>query len=618
MAAGYSLTRLAVTGPGEPAIVEFGPGLNVIWGPSDTGKTFIFACIDFCLGAGEPPAEIRESTGYTAAELTLVGRQDGIQRVLSRPLQGGAVTLEVGGNTRSLGPKHKADDAMTVSGYLLELCGLQSRKLRTDASGKTRSMSFRDVARLTMIDEDTITGKHPPARTPHQRDRTVEDRAFRFFITGADDEAVVGDESPKTKKLQKKARAGLLRELLTAVERDQDSLSIRIDDSQLGEQHLAELDRQRSALSTQLEEARESAHRIETLRRPIWRDLRESEAQVEALTELESRFILLQAQYQSDVDRLEAAGEAAARLLELAEERCPICGATAEHHDRNHAPGLPTPQDVAAASRAESAKIIALAADLEAAIADNRADIAAAQTQKESVRERLSELDRRVEEVMRPRLAELSRTLRAIERERAEHARALDVARRRIELHGLLGSAESPVEPGAFSGTLAGPSAAEAEPFAKQVETVLRSWNYPSLDRVTFSDSTQDIVVSGQKRRNHGQGVRALMHSAFTLGLFRIVLDAGRGTPGVVLIDSPLVVYEEPDPEEEEFPAGVKDAFYRRISSDFRDAQVVIFENSAPPQGLDPSATVVHFTHASHGRFGFFPQSASRSRGERG
>ena len=48
---GFYLEKLVLTGEDvEPAIVEFEKGLNVIYGPSDTGKTYIFQCIQFLLG----------------------------------------------------------------------------------------------------------------------------------------------------------------------------------------------------------------------------------------------------------------------------------------------------------------------------------------------------------------------------------------------------------------------------------------------------------------------------------------------------------------------------------------------------------------------------------------
>jgi len=55
----------------EDATVNFGPSLNVISGPSDTGKTFIGECIDFAFGAATIPSNIPEAQPY---ELVILGQ----------------------------------------------------------------------------------------------------------------------------------------------------------------------------------------------------------------------------------------------------------------------------------------------------------------------------------------------------------------------------------------------------------------------------------------------------------------------------------------------------------------------------------------------------------------
>ena len=54
----------------------------------------------------------------------------------------------------------------------------------------------------------------------------------------------------------------------------------------------------------------------------------------------------------------------------------------------------------------------------------------------------------------------------------------------------------------------------------------------------------------------------------------------------VVLIDSSLVVYREPDMDKGGFSHDVKDAFYRSIAEEFQAAQVIIFENDDPPSDI--------------------------------
>ena len=138
----------------------------------------------------------------------------------------------------------------------------------------------------------------------------------------------------------------------------------------------------------------------------------------------------------------------------------------------------------------------------------------------------------------------------------------------------------------------------------------LPSWHFPNLDRVTFSEDDQDIVISSRPRGSHGKGVRAITRAAFNLALLRLCARDSRPFPGVVLIDSPLVVYREPDTDEGAFPHDVKDAFYEAVAGAFGDVQVIILENDDPPDSVRATANVVAFTGTNQGRRGFIPQAA--------
>ena len=65
---GFAFRRLALTGSAKAtAEVTFRRGLNVIAGPSDTGKSFIAQCLDYALGGGDPPKEIPQAEGYSTS-----------------------------------------------------------------------------------------------------------------------------------------------------------------------------------------------------------------------------------------------------------------------------------------------------------------------------------------------------------------------------------------------------------------------------------------------------------------------------------------------------------------------------------------------------------------------
>jgi hypothetical protein len=71
MASALTLLHLTFVGPDkQPATVEFGPKLTVVYGASDTGKSFIVDAIDYMLGASKLK-EIEEAAGYTRILLGL-------------------------------------------------------------------------------------------------------------------------------------------------------------------------------------------------------------------------------------------------------------------------------------------------------------------------------------------------------------------------------------------------------------------------------------------------------------------------------------------------------------------------------------------------------------------
>jgi len=89
---GFRIRRLALTGPGmQDAELFFEDGLNVISGPSDTGKTFAFQCIDFMLGASTPPKSIPEAAGYDTLQLDIHDCRLDRELSLSRSLKGASL-----------------------------------------------------------------------------------------------------------------------------------------------------------------------------------------------------------------------------------------------------------------------------------------------------------------------------------------------------------------------------------------------------------------------------------------------------------------------------------------------------------------------------------------------
>ena len=220
------LRFLQITGPQSiPALVEFGPGLNVIYGGSNTGKSHILRLVDFVLGAKLPPEPIVEQAGYDLVHLGVV-LDDGSEQTLVRALQGGDVKLLEGlnrgrpepGEGQSVSAQHGAKNSL--SKLLLAQFGASTARLRTDASGKTRDLSFRDLERHALINETKIQEILSPVLSGQYVTKTVETSVFKFLLTGVDDSALDLAKPDKAQPLRQAAQLELLDRQILDFERE--------------------------------------------------------------------------------------------------------------------------------------------------------------------------------------------------------------------------------------------------------------------------------------------------------------------------------------------------------------------------------------------------------------
>lgn len=609
MNTGFGLRALRLTGPGvEDAAITFADGLNVVAGPSDTGKTYVAQCLSFLLGSGKRPKEIPEAAAYNTARVVLVARGDGTQHALTRRLDGTGTVEHTTDDkpARSLRAQHDPKRFDTLPGFLLELSGLSGRIVRTHAYGKTRPLAFSDVARLFVVDEETVISERSPILSGQHKDRLVERRAFRLLLTGFDDAGVVALDKPEAARGRRAGRTEVLEELAAGVRAEVERLSVK-GSVQEAERRAKEWAMRAESAAGELHRAQRAAAPVEQRRREVLDGLRRTRSLGEHRRELQTRFTLLKEQYKSDLERLALVEQAGGRLEQLTEERCPVCGAAVEYQQHDHLRDHVGASEIAESCRAEATKIGVLMRDLDATIAANEAELSRLGALEAEQTGALTQTERELSSVLQPQVGAATRALRESEAARSRELQAIGLLRRASDLGALLADAKATTVATRAEGSTDGASAAEAEAFASRAEQLLKSWHFPDVDRVTWSELDEDIVVSGRGRASYGKGKRAIMRAAFNLALLRVLADEQRPSPATVLIDSPLVVYREPDPGEESFPLAVKQHFYEAVARAFTDAQVVIFENDEPPASVTDLASVTVFSGTEAGRTGFIP-----------
>ncbi len=84
-----------------------------------------------------------------------------------------------------------------------------------------------------------------------------------------------------------------------------------------------------------------------------------------------------------------------------------------------------------------------------------------------------------------------------------------------------------------------------------------------------------------------------------------------RQTPhtGFVVLDSPLLAYREPDGDEDDLQGtDLQEKFYDFIQAMPSDTQVIVIENTDPPEAIRNRNQSLMFSKNPHqGRYGLFP-----------
>ncbi len=610
MANRISLTHLTFVGPGKaPATVDFGPRTTVIHGPSDTGKSFIVDAIDFML-RGSTLREIPQRAGYSTVLLG-IRTPTGEDVTLTRGVEGGSFgllegairELPAGPPERPLGPKHNAKGD-TLSRYLLELLELDGKRLRVNLYNKTRELSIRDVARLNVVDETKIQSETPPALTGRPTDKTGEVSALKLFLEGNDDSNL--EQVPSSTERRQVATAKL--EVIDAIilrlrEKVREVAPPSSLQDQLNRLNIA-IRQQNSAVANLSDQRRRLADRLARQGRAS----ADAQQKIADNRALEARFLLLLQKYESDLARLEMIGEAGNVLGLFTPGICVICGAAPEHQrHEDHVPQDST--NFGESVAVERRKTELLAVDLQSAIADLRDDRQRLSAQLDEIAMSIGSLRtdvRRLDEAIQPQtsdLADLADKRGTIEGQLSSYAEIdeLEKLKSAVIAEGVAEKAQA--------ATMIDLSTVRR--FSKAIGERLSAWQVPDGDEVRYDRDEQDLIAGDQLRSAHGKGVRAILHSAFTIGLAQYCFENDLPHPGFVVLDSPLVTYRPPKPGEavdrEVLDIGIAARFYDDIQQSV-GGQVIIMENMDPPSGLRKESTDVFFTGvAGEGRFGFFP-----------
>ena len=617
MTLGLTIAHLAFSGPSAEVVdLKFTPGLNLIFGASNTGKSFAYKAIDYAIGASRPLPDIEQRRPYDRLWLGFTSGSEA--QTIARAIAGGGCQLYPGllraadnSTPRMLAQRNDPNDQNNVSQFLLNEIGLAGKQVAVNAAGKKRALSFRDIVRYCMVDETSIQSEELPVLSGQHINDPTERSVFKLLLTGIDDSALVEVADQQTFRTSTAAKVEVVNEMIEATESE---LAAGYPDvADLPEQE-KRLDETFATAQAEADAAQESIRALLGDKRRIGNQYAEMERRMGEVDLNLARFSQLHRVYQSDIERLEALEEAGFLLSLGGTRECPLCGASPEAQQYEH--GLGDINRVRAAASVEIAKIRQQQVDLTQTVQ---------QLYAEGVR--LSEELPKIAASLRAteiEIARLSPGAGQARRQLAEIMTVRDRVKHGISLTNQLAAYRARLESlnnlrptSTAHRPKLGVTSTVAHDFSQTVSKVLKAWQFPGDCHVSFDDATHDLKIDGKLRRDNGKGVRAITHAAFKVALLLFCRNKKLPHPGFLILDTPLLTYRDPitsrygelEPDEEEIlQTSLKDHFFRYLSANSRSGQFIILENIDPPADIARLANVeVFYGRRGGGRAGLFP-----------
>ncbi|MFC5872274.1 AAA domain-containing protein [Chryseobacterium arachidis] len=569
--AGYIFKELRLTGENKKdAFVQFKHGLNVISGPSNTGKTFIFDCLDFMLGSSDKLKAIPEIKGYSNIFLEIEA-DDQSYTIETEIKNNNTYKLyrskinKLNTEPEILKRKLDSNTKNNLNSFFLNLNKIDNKKIRKNAKGDTTSLSYRNVVKFALIDEERIITKESPIVSHYTRE-TEESNTLRFFLTGNDDSSIIKKISSQEIQ-RRKGKIDLLHEFINNANVDPNLNSDEIE-GQLERINVSLINFtlnfnriKKDYLSVETDYTNKNIEYVEF-------NKRRSE-----ITELLKRSYILEQQYNSDILRLKSTIESGLFMSENSDASCPTCKQEITTKTLDI-------EQIIISCESEIQKITSLLKELKVSQTliseeekDNEKKLLSTITELEQLRIKLQdgigiELDKTIE------------TLTNLNNKKSQLIGIQDIISKTNSFSQTIKELESsiPITKGNYP-TL---TSDVTKKLCKKMSEILKEIGENKT--VNYSSESFEFEIGNSFRNTYGKGYRAIYYSVYIIALHEIMED-NTFKIGVPVLDSPLVTYKKPNASGEGIDLNLAMDFYRYLSKT-KIRQTIIIENEVPPQDI--------------------------------
>ena len=587
----FYIEKIIVTGSGKTdSIIELSNGVNIIYGPSNTGKTYIVKCIDYMFGSEREPIDI--STGYQYIKI-IVRTQCGTI-TMSRKI--GENKIEVSSNDNNVPSGKYATKASrtnydkTINSVWLSLIGINDLHLViSNENYKKQILSWRTFSHMFMLTETKIISEYSAILSGRDTSNTAVIASLIFLLSGQDFAETETKDTKEIKEAKKNAvKAYINKELFRLSERNQELLAQlkenpNIDIAVEIEKIMAEISTNEKRINSSIEENQK-----------ILAQLYEKNENLSECNVLLNRYDELTTQYDADLKRLNFIVDGEANLNASFSTHCPFCdGEVVVKKNQNYID----------AAKSDYKKIKLQAKDLENASKELRSEKLSLEQEIGTLMAKKKSIEELIEKELKPQVFNLKEKLSTY-KDAIECQKEIDILKKLSEQKTAdMIENDTDEESELKFKVKEHLDYSFINELSNGIKSFLENCNYDNLLSVIFDKADMDIVINGKKKSSNGKGYNAYFNSVVAIVLSRYMESKAKYSPDFLVLDSPILSLKE---KETKKPSEtMRNTLFENIVDNQKGIQTIVIENEIPEINYK-DANIIHFTkEKNNGRYGF-------------
>lgn len=587
----FYIEKIIVTGSGKTdSIIELSNGVNIIYGPSNTGKTYIVKCIDYMFGSEREPIDI--STGYQYIKI-IVRTQCG-PITMSRKI--GENKIEVSSNDNNVPSGKYATKASrtnydkTINSVWLSLIGINDLHLViSNENYKKQILSWRTFSHMFMLTETKIISEYSAILSGRDTSNTAVIASLIFLLSGQDFAETETKDTKEIKEAKKNAvKAYINKELFRLSERNQELLAQlkenpNIDIAVEIEKIMAEISTNEKRINSSIEENQK-----------ILAQLYEKNENLSECNVLLNRYDELTTQYDADLKRLNFIVDGEANLNASFSTHCPFCdGEVVVKKNQNYID----------AAKSDYKKIKLQAKDLESASKELRSEKLSLEQEIGTLMAKKKSIEELIEKELKPQVFNLKEKLSTY-KDAIECQKEIDILKKLSEQKTAdMIENDTDEESELKFKVKEHLDYSFINELSNGIKSFLENCNYDNLLSVIFDKADMNIVINGKKKSSNGKGYNAYFNSVVAIVLSRYMESKAKYSPDFLVLDSPILSLKE---KETKKPSEtMRNTLFENIVDNQKGIQTIVIENEIPEINYK-DANIIHFTkEKNNGRYGF-------------